>query len=263
MENPFAIALIGISVACSLLVFAGGYYFGPLAILLMLVSIIAAPVSFVLYKWGYWMIPYFTQRKRVIESKEADYEIPLTDDVVVKRVGDGYYATMFAAVRIFKSATTMSEKEKFSFMELWERAVSSLKTVTKYSVLVYIKDLSRYKDSIEERKARTQMEIAKENEKEKVDPARILTLEREISMWDNVISKVSSGDRPRAMLTYVQVSAKGATKDTAIAAVRQTVNEIRGTVGTTLNAEVAALTGDDLRRCVDWSYCVPASVKEL
>ena len=40
------------------------------------------------------------------------------------------------------------------------------------------------------------------------------------------------------------------------------MNEIRGTVGTALNAEVVPLTGEDMKRCFDWEYTVQSIGKE-
>lgn len=263
VENDAVLGLLGISFLMSLTAFVGARFLGPLAPAVLVMAVLAAPAAFIAQKWGYWVVPYFTRGQKMIYSHDAEVDIPLSDDAILKQVGDSYYATMFIAIRIYKSSTTMSEQEKFSFMDLWERAISGLKTVTKYSVLVYIKDLAKYKESIEARKAQAQMEMAKESDRTEVDKAHAAALEREIAMWDNVVSKVSGGDKPLAVLTYVQVSAKGPTKDIAMATVRQALSEIRSTVGTALNVELGALSGDDLRRCYDWEYALPSSLKEL
>jgi hypothetical protein len=209
------------------------------------------------------MIPYFTRGQRTINSDEAVVEISPTEDVIVKKVGSEFYATMFVTVKIFKSVTTMSDDEKFGFMSLWERSISSMKSVAKYTVLLYIKDLAKYRESIEGRKAKAQMNMAKEREKPNPDNAQLDLYEREISMWDNIVSRLDTGEKPTALMTFIQTTAKGATKDAAMAAVRQNVSEIRTAVGTALNVEVAPLMGEDLKRCFDWEYALPPTIKEL
>jgi len=262
-DNTLVIGLLAASGILSLFIFVTGGTLGVLGAIPMLIAVLAAPASFVIYKWGYWLIPYFTQGQRTIQSDDAVVEIPHSEDVVVKKEGDWYYATAYAVVKIFKSVTNMSDEEKFGFMELWERAVSGLKPVTKYAVLVYMKDLSKYKESIEMRKAKVQMEIAKENEKPNPDKRRLELLTREIAMWDGILSRLDVGDKPTAILTYIQTTAKGATKDAAMAAVRQRLNEIRSAVGTALNVEIAPLSGEDMKRCFDSEYMVPHGLKEL
>ena len=261
--NNLIIGLLAASGILSLFVFVTGGTLGILSAIPLLIAIIAAPLSFLLYKWGYWLVPYVTRGQRVIQSDDAIVEIPHTEDVVVKKVGDYYYASMYVVVKIFKSVTNMTDEEKFGFMELWERTVSALKPVTKYAVLVYLKDLYKYKESIEARKAKAQMEIAKENEKPNPDKQRLDLLMREISMWDGILSRLDVGDKPTAILTYIQTTAKGMTKDAAMAAARQNVNEIRTAIGTALNVEIAPLSGEDMKRCFDWEYTLPRGTKGL
>ena len=262
-EKTISLALLGVAGAFTLFGFVTGGAFGIIGDFLMLVALVCAPLSFVIYKWGYWMIPYLTQGKRIIHTDEAIMELSPNEDAVVRYLNGAYYATVFLAVKIFKTTTSMSEQEKYAFMDLWERAISGLKTVTKYAMLVYLKDMSKYKESIEMRKAKAQMEIGAERDRQSPDPAKIEKLEREISMWDNMTAKLATGDRPSAILTYMQTTAKGATRDSAIASARQQANEIRSTVGTALNVEIAPLTGEDMKRCFDWTYAIPPGLKEL
>jgi len=55
---------------------------------------------------------------------------------------------------------------------------------------------------------------------------------------------------------------EGATEDMALAAAKNQANEIKSTISTTLNAEVAVLTGDDMKRCFEWEYLMPPVVRE-
>lgn len=209
------------------------------------------------------MIPYFTKGLRVIRTQDAFTEVPPSEDVIVRHDGGTYTATIFLNVKLFKSTTAMSEDEKMGFMNLWERSVSGIKSVVKFGSLIYIKDLGKYRDSIESRKAKAQMLLGQERDKPDPNQATIDKTEREIAMWDNMMQKVGSGEKPTAITTFIQTSATGATKDGAIAAARQRATEIRSTVGTALNVEVVPLSGEDMRRCFDWAYTVPSGTKEF
>ena len=262
-EKTIALVLLGLAGALTLFEFITSGSFGLVSDVAIMLALVFTPLSFIIYKWGYWMIPYVTQGKRVVRTDEAVIEISPTEDAVVRYVNGAYYATVFLVVKIFKTTTSMSDQEKYAFMDLWERAISGLKTVTKYAMLLYLKDMTKYKDAIEMRKAKAQVEIGAERDRENPDPAKIEKLEREISMWDNMVAKLAMGDRPSSILTYVQTTAKGATRDAAVASARQQANEIRSTVGTALNVEMSPLTGEEMKRCFDWTYAVPPGVKEL
>lgn len=262
-EKTISMALLGIGGVLTLVAFVTGGALGFVTGVMLLVAIVCAPVSFIAYKWGYWMMPYFTKGQRTIETQDAVVDVAAGEDVVVRQMGGTYYATVFLGVKIFKTTTSMSDEEKYSFMDLWERAVSGLKTVTKYSLLLYMKDLSKYRDAIEGRKAKAQMEIGRERDAPNPNPAAMEKVEREIAMWDNIVGKLGVGDKPTAIMTYVQVTAKGATKDLAMAAARQQANEARTAIGTTLNVEIAPLSGEDMKRCFDWGYTVPLGMKEM
>ena len=266
-EKTLALGLLTFAGADFLLIFAAGQMLSSISPLitgfLLLLGLLAGPSAFIIYKYGSWLIPYFTKGQRIVASEEANVEIPLTDDVIVRREGDSYFATQYLAVKLFKSSTAMTEEEKFGFMELWEKAVSGLKAVTKYSVLVYIKDLTKYRESIEIRKGNAQLALGEARDKPTPDQWKLDKLEREIAMWDNILSKLGIGEKPTALLTFIQTTAAGPTKDGAIAAARAQANEIRTTVGTALNVEVVPITGEEMRRCFDWSYAIPSSVKEI
>jgi len=262
-DSNTTVTLLAVSGVLSLLAFVTGGTLGIVTAPMLMIAIICAASSFILYKWGYWLVPYFTKGQKTITSEEAIVDISQSEDVIVKREGGSFFATMFVAVKMFRSVTNMSDDEKIGFMDLWERAVSAMKSVVKYGVLLYVKDLGKYRESIEGRKSKAQMEIAREQDKPNPDKAKMDKLEREISMWDGMSARLDVGDKPTAILTYIQLSAKGSTKDGAIAAVRQSVNEVRTTIGTTLNVEVAPLTGEDMKRCFDWEFALPPGIREI
>ena len=262
-ERNISLGLLSFAGIAILLSYVAGASLGIIATVLLFLALLAAPLSFIIFKYGYWLIPYFTKGQRTITTQEAVVEIPPTDDVVIKKEAGSFYATVYMGVKIYKTTTSMSDDEKFGFQDLWERAVSGIKSVAKYSVLVYIKDLSKYKESIEARKAKAQMELASEREKPDPNASAIDKIEREISMWDGILSRLELGEKPTAISTFVQITAKGATKDSAIASVRTLANAVRSTMGTALNVEVVPLSGEDMRRCFDWQYAIPPTVKEI
>lgn len=262
-DKTISLWLLGASLVSSLIVFTLGSTLGIFSSIFLLLAIFFAPIALMVYKYGYWLIPYFTRGQKTINTKDMVFEVAPTNDAIVKKEGAEFIATVFLGVKIFRSSTEMEEEERFAFMELWERAVSGLKHVAKYGVLLYFKDLHDYTESVERRKGEAQIKLADERQKKVPDPQRIGLLEREIAMWDNIREKVDIGEKPMAVQTFVQVSATGASKDAAIASARTAANEVRSTLSTAMNVEVAPLTKSEMMRCYDWSLSIPEGARGI
>lgn len=260
-EKTIALALFALSAALVIFIsMVGGL--GQITVLIIMIAAALPTIGLILFKYGYWIVPFLTRRVRVINVIEEPYWITPTQDAVIKKVGNTYYASMFVHVKIYESTTEKSSEEKDAFMDLWERAVSSLKFVTKFCFNSYVKDLSKYKEIIEARKADAQLRLANEKGKPEPNKSTIDTIDKEIAMWDNITSKLTVGDSPISQITYIMTTGQGATEDIAMAEVKNQANEIKSTIATTLNAEVAVLTGDDMRRCFEWEYLIPPVIRE-
>jgi len=260
-ERTIALASFGVSALLVVLMFITGGL-GQLTTFIIIIAAALSTIGLILFKYGYWIVPFLTRRVRVIDVIEEQYQVTTPQDAVVKKIGNTYYASMFIHVKIYESTTEKSDEEKYAFMDLWERAISSLKFVTKFCISSYVKDLSKYKEIIEGRKADAQLRLATEKGKPEPDKHTIETIEREIAMWENMASKLMVGDNPISQITYIMTTGEGATEDMALAAAKNQANEIKSTISTTLNAEVAVLTGDDMKRCFEWEYLMPPVVRE-
>jgi len=255
--------LLGISAVCAVVAYVAGPVLGIITAVPLLIAVLSAPAAIFIYKYGYWLIPYFTRGQRTVNTKGFSFELSPNEDALVKQEAGEFIATVFLGVKIYKSTTEMSEDEKFGFMDLWERAVSGLKQVTKYGVLLYIKDLQQYLESVENEKSDAQLKLSEERQKPSPDEKKLDLLEREVAMWDNIKEKLAIGEKPTAVHTFVQVSAKGATKDAALAAARTAAKEARSTISTALNVDVVQYSKDDMKRCYDWSLSIPEGMKEI
>ena len=261
-ERNIALICFAVSGALVVAIFVAGALFGGLTPIVVALAAALSTAGLITFKYGYWIVPFLTRRVRMIDVIEEPYEITPTQDAVIKKIGNTYYASMFLQVKIYESTTEKSEEEKFAFMDLWERAVASMKMVTKFVLISYVKDLSKYRAIVENKKAEAQLKLADERGKPQEDKQKIETLEREVAMWDNLLSKLSTGENPIAQMTYVMTTASGPTPEMALAAVKNQANEIKSTIATTLNAEVAVLTGEDMRRCFEVEYIAPPLIRE-
>ena len=215
------------------------------------------------WKYGYLIMPLVVERAGLVEVVDGEYEIPPAQDVVIKSSGGRYYASSFMAARITESATEKSAAEKSLFMEYFERAVSAVKCVSKFSVVVSAVDLSKWEDEItgkrsiaETRKSRL---LASEPEKS----SEIARLEREIVMWNRQLERLRGGERPIEVICYLMTTADGASKEEAVGRAKSQAMEVRSAMGNALNAEVMPLAGEDMKKCFEWERILPSSQEEF
>ena len=231
-------------------------------------NIITAPLaaffvfmSFALFKYGYILVPLITKQLKIIEIRDG-YELPPGQEAIVKKVGGTYYASVFLFVRIYESVTDKTIDENQVYTEYFERAISSVKFVVKFSMMVYVKDLTKYRENIETKRAEAQLRLAREKEKGEPDVLRIDKFEREVAMWDGQLARISTGIKPMGAVTYMMTTAQGVSKEAAMAAALNQASELRATVSNALNCEVNIVTGEEMRKCFEWEFFLPTTEKE-
>ncbi len=233
------------------------------------INIVTAPLaailvfaSFVIFKYGYIVIPLVTKGLRIIEIRDS-FEIPPGQEAIVKKIGGSYYASCYLYVRIYESVTDKTMDENQLYSEYFERAISSVSFVVKFSMMVYVKDLAKHRETIETKRAEAQLRLAREKEKPEPDVLRIDKFEREVSMWDSQLARIASGVKPMGTVCYMMTTAKGVSKEAAIAAALNQANELRATVSNALNTEVNLVSGEEMRKCFEWEYFLPPGQKEM
>src|SRR3989344_7938038 len=147
-----------------LILFFGLSISGDLKIPFLLISALLTSLSMVIYKYGYIVIPLLTRFAHIVEVHDSGYELPPGQEAIVRKIGDVYYASMFLLVRIYESATEKSQDENVVYTQYFERAISSIKHVTKFCMLLYVKDLGKYRERIETRRAEAQLRLAREGD---------------------------------------------------------------------------------------------------
>ena len=247
----------GIGMALTLATVIGigdtGFIFGPLAAFFFFLTLM-------IFKYGYWVVPLLTSGARVVET-QSKYETPPTRDCVIKPVGDLYEASVFLEVKIYESVTEKTSDELRLFTDYFERAISGVKYLVKFSMMVYVKDLSVYKEQIIQKRSEAQMRLQKELEKENPDPAARDRFETEKALWTAQLERMKKGIPPMGSLCYVMTTATGVSRDSARSAAIARGNEIRSTIANSLNATVVQLEKDAMLKCFEWEFLIPASAK--
>lgn len=215
------------------------------------------------WRYGYIMIPLITERTKIVMMSDLGYEIPPTQDVIIKNSNGIFYASAFLGLKIFESATEKSNEETMSYNQFFERAISNIKYVTKIAYLLYVEDVGEKRKLIETKRAEAQLRLARERDKGQPDVLRMDKLEREVAIWDNQLTKLIKGVKPMGVIAFAQTTAVGLSKDAAMATARSQANELKTVIANALNVEVVSLSGDEMLKCFEWDKFFPTTVQEM
>jgi len=259
-SKTYLFASLAVGVIGALLGFVFG---GPFAVVGGVLCLMGSFLGVLFWKYGYLLVPLITQRTNIVMMSEEGYEIPPSQDVIVKSSGGLFYASAFLGIRIFESATEKGPEENIAYSQFFERAISNLKYVTKVAYLLYVEDIGEKRKQIETKRAEAQLRLARERDKAEPDPLKITKYETDVGIWDAQLTRLIKGVKPMGVLAYAQTSAAGISKDAAIASVRAQANELRTVLANALNVEVVSLTGDEMLKCFEWEKFFPTTVQEL
>jgi len=236
---------------------------GLLSILGGLLAFSGSVLGVLFWKYGYIMIPLITERTKIVMLSDLGYEVPPSQDCIVKNANGVYYATAFMGLKIFESATEKTTEETMSYNQFFERAIPNIKYVTKVAYMLYVEDVGEKRKTIETKRAESQLRLARERDKSQPDVLKIDKYEREVAIWDSQLTKLIKGVKPMGVIAYAQTTATGLSKDAATAQVRSQANELKTVLANALNVEVVILTGDEMMKCFEWEKFFPTSPQEL
>ena len=237
---------------------------GILTMLGAAIAGISTLAAILFLKYGYIVIPLLTQRGNVLLVTDTGYEIPPSQDVVVKKASNGlFYASAFLVLKIYESMLEKSEEEVMNYSKFFERAISNIKHVTKISYLLYAEDISEKRKVLETKKAEAQLRLAREREKTEPDVLKIDRYEREVAMWSSQLDALTRGVKPMGVVAYIMTTAVGITKEEAISKVKSQASELKATFSNALNVEVEHLTADEMLRVIEWEMALPTTPEEL
>lgn len=222
----------------------------------------AAVLAFVIWKWGYIFIPFFTKRANIVEVHDGLWELTPAQDAIVKKVGDQYYASVFLHLKMYRSTTEKTQEENIVYVDSFERAISNIKYPVKIGEVLYAKEMGKYREDVETKRYEAQLKLQREREKTEPDVLALDRLEKEVAMWEAQLNRIISGERPMGLIAYAMTTGLGITKDAAVAIAKNQAAELKTLLANALNIEVAYLYGEDMRKCFELEYAVPPSVKE-
>ncbi len=253
----FGLGGLGVGIA-----FATG---GGLGVILgTLLAMIGAAGAVLVYKYGYYLIPYFLYHDENVLLMLDDYEITPSQEFIIKKTGDGeYYASGYLAINVFKSAVEMSDEQIVAYNKMYERLMASFKDIIKVGYLLHLVDTSDKKADLESKIEETQKLLKKEKSKAQPDPIKVDNYERKLMFWRHQVDRVVKGEKPLKVLLFAQITQRGGTRDEALAKVKSKVNEMRTLIANTLNCDVQPIKDKELVSFVQWDKLVPLTPEDL
>ncbi|MFH1393822.1 MAG: hypothetical protein ABII71_05690 [Candidatus Micrarchaeota archaeon] len=223
---------------------------------------IAAIFSFIaaaaVWRFGFLLKPLIARQANILEGF-GKYEIPPSQDIILKKEGNRYYAAAYLLVRFTQSSTEKGPEQIALLRQSYERALSSLNYVYKISNMVCPVELAPYVDDIKERRSKAETRLSElsslpASANQGSDMAR---LKREIESCGSQLERIQSGERPMRVMNYAMTCASSLSRDDAIAKARQQAAELKTLVASTLDTEILQLSGDDMKRCFEWEHMLP------
>ncbi|MFH1286028.1 MAG: hypothetical protein ABIH99_05600 [Candidatus Micrarchaeota archaeon] len=226
--------------------------------LLIILSIFVALLVVAFWRFGYILKPLLTQRLNIIERSDK-YEIPPAQDVVIKKVGNKYYASAFLIVKFNESVTEKSPEQLALTRESFERVVSTVNYVFKISAMVSGIDLAKYLDKIKARRsyAETKLSELTSAGSSANQLAEMKKYEREIESCNARLEHIASGQKPLECINYAMTTASSISKEEAVIRAKTQGNEIKALLSSALNVFVINATGDEMKRCFEWELSLP------
>ncbi|MEM4209372.1 MAG: hypothetical protein QW833_03205, partial [Candidatus Anstonellaceae archaeon] len=191
------------------------------------------------------------------------YEIPPSQEVILKKEGNIYYASAFLGIKLYDSTTEKSPQENIVYSEYFERAISSVRFPVKFSMMVYVIDISHHRRELETKYAEAQLKLSREREKPEPDILKLDRYEKEVAMYEAQLNRLISGFKPMGTIIYAMTTATGLSKEAAIAEVKSQANELRSTLANALNVQVVHLQGDEMLKCFEWEHIIPPTATAM
>lgn len=216
-------------------------------------------LTFLLWKYGYILIPFFTRATNIVEVHDA-YEVPPSRDYIIKKSESGYYATKFLEVRFYESSMDKSAEDKKTMFESFEKAISSLKYIVKITLMISTLDLSKHIDEIKTKRGTVEARKAKET---KLAADESMRMDRELAYWNRLLDRITQGERPVEIIAFATTTAFGLTRDEALSRVSRQAKELKTILSSSLGCDVRELSDLEMLKCFEWEYFFPTTQEEV
>ncbi len=225
-------------------------------LLLLVLAMLMDVLAFSSRYYTPFIVALIQQRKRdIVLNDESTYWLSASGDAVIRKTDNGFSATIYIAVPLYKSATEMTDEEKENF----GKQVANLFTITndpvRYTVQLNMVDKEEYMQNLKDTANKEEDILAK-----KIDenaPQKEIEMEKgKVAMWRNIIDYISK-TRSYELVQYATVSGIDETELDAISIAQQRAKNIIAGVSSVLGVTPYIVTGNDLLKFFEPEHIIP------
>jgi hypothetical protein len=236
--------------------------FKPLSILAIVMGLVTL-VMLMLMTWAdYVVFPLFTKAIGVTFQPAKDYKIVADQAAVLKNVGGIFYATGFITASLFpyvfkEGSIQPNEGEQvLTSAEKWERIVMSLNFPFKYHILAASRNVQEVREDIEGRRSYQEFQLSKAMQESSVNETVITNIQRNISIIEAQMERISRGERPLSAIMYIETTSYGVSEKAAVDALNEQVNDLQ-VAFSAFDVSLQRITGRELYTLFMFNFSLP------
>jgi hypothetical protein len=251
-------SLLGVSFLLSFFVIGFILYLPNfIKFILIFLSGVFAYFAYFSFKFDYITLALLSQKSKKIKTGGQRYWFSPTGDVLVTKIGNTFYASVFLRLHSYSSYTEKTDEEKVEFVRLWERAIGSSEQPINFSSIVVYINREAYISAINEKLLKAQSEYEEAKQKE-AKGEEIERLRGEVAMWKNILEHIKATPS-RNQLSIVIVTQKGENEEAAIANAKTVSSNLALNLSAILGVEVTQLNQHEIEACIEAEKIMPSS----
>ncbi len=230
----------------------------PIKIILFIIGLLLDIFAIFLKDYSEFMIGMLKHRsKNVVVNSEPPYMFSTSKDALVVKSGDGYNATIYIKIPVYRSSTEMKIEERVDFARMVGRLVGQSRNIARYTTGMFVMNKDLYIQQLRESITEA------ENEESSIvesggSPEELNRIKGKLSMWRNILDSVNS-NISYEQISYASVTASGTNEFEAVSIAQQHGRELISGIGTLFGVQPALITGSEVLRFIEPEYQMPYS----
>lgn len=250
-----AFSFILLAVAASL---GGSIIYYPVKLVLLIAALLFDLLALSSRYYTYLILPMFRQmRRNVVLNKERAYTLSASEDAVIQKQEGDYLATVYVNIPLYRSATEMSDAERYDFTKQVSALVGISRDPVRFTTELYVMNKDSYIGSLRDTISSVENEqstlILKKASQPEIDRVK-----GKLAMWRKMLENVSR-ESSLELGSFAALSARGSKEFEAVNMAQQKARELMSGIGTTFGISPNIITGKELLKLVEPEYLIPFS----
>ena len=239
--------------------------FKPLSIIALIIGIFALVLLLGLEWADYIIFPLVTKFVGITFRPAKDYKIIPDQTAVVKEAGGIFYATGFITASVFPyvfkegSIQENEDEQVLSSSEKWERIVMSLTFPFKYHILAASRNVQEVREEIEGKRSYQEFQLSRAMQESNANEVTITEIQRNISVIQAKMDRISRGERPLSALMYIETTAFGVSEKAALDTLTEQINQLQ-VAFSAFDVSLQRIVGRELYTLFLYNFSLPFTV---